>query len=340
MQLHYASLVETEGEGGTADPEVAPTDGSLLPERSGDTKTPRSTPYTQLPYIPKEVHSPGTPTSRFILSDTFGYTGECNDSPVIPDSQAIPDSQPPPDGTALFPQSDSFTASAGFHPSDTLIPPRTRTDIPTPPPSDTPLGEGVSIVYEDSITIVESITQSETEFFVSSLSQTVVGVTMTVSHFIFSDNIGSRTLSATVQSFALLSEIQISWVTVGMMDIPIYVTRMVRVSHAILLPQSDAPSSGLSSGALIGIVSGSAVVLAILVGVAIFLLRHRKESEDGGSSDDEKTKETSKVVSVETDTSVDEPDAPDVENALKQFEKQETFELGSDTGEHSQELYL
>jgi hypothetical protein len=57
----------------------------------------------------------------------------------------------------------------------------------------------------------------------------------------------------------------------------------VRVSHAVLVPQTDAPSSGLSSGALIGIVSGSVVLLALIVGVGIFLVRHRAANADVGS---------------------------------------------------------
>jgi hypothetical protein len=107
------------------------------------------------------------------------------------------------------------------------------------------------------------------------------------------------------------------------------------------VPQTDAPSSGLSSGALIGIVSGSAVVLALIVGVGIFLVRHRApDADDGLGMEPEYSPAAKSAVEDGADVSSDAPEKVDIQGSLAQYGADEMGDIDVESEDHSQDLYL
>jgi hypothetical protein len=154
--------------------------------------------------------------------------------------------------------------------------------------TDTPIGAGVSILYEDSITVSASVSVSMMAVSVTVISQTV-GVTYTISEWVVVDAVSSESLQHTVVALATAQEVVVISASFVQVQLPVYVSRIVQVSRIIRITSASPPAgSGISAGTLIGSVSGAGVVIALIVAAVVFVVRS-KNAHVGSGYDGEST---------------------------------------------------
>jgi hypothetical protein len=145
---------------------------------------------------------------------------------------------------------------------------------PEPTPSFLPKGVSLSYVeltiesQTEVLTMLESLSLSEASIEVRSLT-----------FLTYSMNQEWYTEVMSVSRSAVQFR---TWFT-GVIEVMVYVVSrsQVMVSRYLSMPADDESTSAMDSGLLIGVVSGSGAVLAILAGLVLFLIRFRGGGSDG-----------------------------------------------------------
>jgi hypothetical protein len=241
------------------------------------------------------------------------------------------------DITPIFELTDDFLATIPFLPSLTLelsnpwfgtlafvatasFPHPDRTPFPT----DTPLADGVSIIYEDSMTVSLTVSASESFIDVSTVSETIVD-TFGHSVWVFEDSNGATTYSVSYGSYQVVKTVVVNYRSVVLIGLPVYMTRVVRISRAVWLATSEAPAdSSIDSGTLIGGIIGAATVLVLIVGATIFLVRSRMRDnaslEPEISPNDKDFVDAPQMVSLDDDVNGDDNEMDlELQQSIKQY---------------------
>jgi hypothetical protein len=185
-------------------------------------------------------------------------------------------------------------------------------------PTDTPIGAGISILYEDSVTVSASISLSMMAVSVTVISQTV-GVTYAVSQWVVVDAGGSESLQQTVVALATAQEVVVISTSFVQVQLPVYVSSIVQVSRIIRITSAVPPAgSGVSTGTLIGAVSGAGVVTALVAGAIIFVVRSKKAHVGSGYTDDSSSQLENITPSGREPTPQDQTEADQENEALAQ----------------------
>jgi hypothetical protein len=134
----------------------------------------------------------------------------------------------------------------------------------------------MSVSFEDSVTVSQSVSLSEVVVSVTMVSETV-RVTYIVSEWEIVGADGSDSFSQTLVASETVEQVVLISVSRVQVELPVYVSRIVQVTRVIRLTTASAQAgSGMSSGTLIGTVTGAAIVVALVVAGAVFIVRSKK----------------------------------------------------------------
>jgi hypothetical protein len=150
-----------------------------------------------------------------------------------------------------------------------------------------------------------------------------VVTTFGLSFWVFEDSDGVTSYSASYGSYQVVQTVIVASRSAVLIDLPVYLTRVVQVSRAIRLPITElAAESTVDSGPLIGAVAGGAVILALMIGASIFIVRLRKKANLNVEPPAAETDDTdgSQVVSLDDEMDEDVAQAdPDIMESMRQY---------------------
>jgi hypothetical protein len=175
-------------------------------------------------------------------------------------------------------RSIDFLPSSPFSASDSFLPTRTFTQLVTPE-------SGQSF----SISFIESLSQSILVY--SETSLTVLDITVISMSFYSRDYTAFLSMTRSVAVVHTLVQTVVA--------IPVYVRTVVSVRVNIVLAPTTQ-STGMGTGMVLAVVIGAATVIAILLGIVVFLVRHKGESNAGSSSTFDDVHDTDTVHDIDT----------------------------------------
>jgi hypothetical protein len=307
----FSSLTETAGGEGISVFEVSVADGTPL-----QTRVPQATPlgrtvvtqtnnFTQIPISYVSPLSPPSPTANFTISSVFTDSFHFISSDVFIQSNILT-------ASVLFDPSNVFVASATFTP----VASPTRSPRPSPSQSRLPAAIPLSMSVSEVQTVVESISHSLEES--ASISVTFMEVDMTVesetvveSQYVMTEEseveiivygsdsetfvtrsvlvVEVTTVSRSVAMVAVTTRTMISSVLISLtfvqVEMPVFVTVVSQIVMAIERPTSMAGVQ-VSNATLIGGVSGGAVLLLVLIGLAVWARNQGKNDHVEAVEDD------------------------------------------------------
>jgi hypothetical protein len=198
----------------------------------------------------------------------------------------------------VIPSSPTATVAATPRPSETFVPPPAQTDVPpqrtsVPPPAQTELptmtpeatqigvlSETVSLSMSLLTMAFGNITQVTTRREIL-----VDFTTHTASAWHISSLLGGEiTFSQTV--IASFYQASISSLTFQLIEISVFIPVYTAVPLAMFVPVTntqDTKSDGLGNAVIIGVSCGGAAVLAIIIGLVLFVVRHKGQGSSGES---------------------------------------------------------
>jgi hypothetical protein len=248
--------------------------------------------------------------------------------------------------SAVFEPSGSFRASLSFSPSAPFptFPASTVPVTATPLPTVTPIGAGVSILYEDSVTISQTVSLSDLVISLTFLSDTNT-ITYSLWQLIESDASGNERVTQTVVSFATVAEIIMISMSRIQVELPVYVSRVIQISRIIRITslQVEAGDS-MNAATLIGSVSGVALVISLIIAGVLFVVRSKGGAETPNTDSDSQIEELASNVSIPALDGISDMDDENIELAqsIAQFGDGQSDDIpcGGDTDDSDLAVYL
>jgi hypothetical protein len=83
----------------------------------------------------------------------------------------------------------------------------------------------------------------------------------------------------------------VSTIVITILQVPVYVRTVVPIKFTLVVsPTQDHPTLG--TGGLLAVVSGCASIVAVLVGIVVFIVRHKGDSKSTYNGDDRSQDDT------------------------------------------------
>jgi hypothetical protein len=211
--------------------------------------------------------------SALVLTRPFILTAVPALSAVFPPSLALALSV-----DSILPQSGIFTLSM------------TPTPLPSPEKD-----------HSYTVSFIRSFTQSLSLFEATTISWTYA-VTLTVTQ-------SSET--AHVLEYETRSAIAVPTFVFSMVRLPVYIRTVVTVRVGFIFTPTDEAPTQISTGLLIGVVAGGAVLLALILGLIVFIVRSPREAsfaqEQSGEEPNTQLNESSTESAPEVEVVEEEP---------------------------------